>query len=171
MEDDMAQSLNSFIDAIADDITLNPSAASVRLRCAGDLVGTCEVDVRIGERVFKVDEPKTVGGTGIAPNPVEYALGSLGACQAITYRYWSEKLGIRFDRLRVEVRGDMDIRGMFGLEEGVHAGLDKVEVQVHLSGPDTLERYEALRRAVDEHCAVLETFVKPVPVRTSLTVT
>lgn len=167
----MAQSLNSVIDAIADDITLNPSAASVRLRCAGDLVGTCEVDVRIGERVVKVDESKSVGGTGAAPNPVEYALGSLGACQAITYRYWSEMLGIRFDRLRVEVRGELDIRGMFGLEEGVRAGLDKVDVQVHLSGPETPERYEALRRAVDEHCAVLETLVNPVSVSTRLNVT
>lgn len=167
----MGMPLNSVIDAIADDITLNPSAADVRLQASGDLVGLCEVDVRLGERVVKMDEPKYAGGTGLAPNPVEYALGSLGACQAITYRYWSEKLGIRFDRLRVEVRADMDIRGMFGLQEGVPAGFGNVAVRVHLSGPDTLERYTALRRAVDEHCAILDVFARPLPVTTSLIVT
>lgn len=162
--------LNSVIDAIADDITLNPSAATVRLRAQGDLVGVCEVDVRLGERSVRVDEPRSAGGTGAAPNPIEYALASLGACQAITYRYWSARLGIPFDRLRVEVQGDLDIRGMFGLEEGVRAGLGKVDVQVKLSGPEPASRYEELRRAVDEHCAILETFANPVAVNTRLTV-
>lgn len=167
----MRMPLNSVIDAIADDITLNPSAADVRLRADSDLVGICEVDVRLGDRVVKVDEPRNAGGTDAAPNPVEYALASLGACQAITYRYWSEKLGIRFERLRVEVHAAMDIRGMFGLQDGVPVGFGNVDVRVHLSGPDPLERYQALRRAVDEHCAVLDVFARPLPVTTSLIVT
>ena len=35
----------------------------------------------------------------VAANPVQYALASLGSCQAITYQFWAEQLGIGFDTL------------------------------------------------------------------------
>jgi uncharacterized OsmC-like protein len=160
--------IKGVIDATADAITLDPKAGAVRLQVDSNLVGLCEVDVRIGNRVVKVDQPAALGGTDIAPTPVEYALGSLGSCQAITYRFWSEKLGIRIDNLRVEVCGDLDMRGVFGLQGGVRAGFGNVDVKVHVSGPEKPERYEELRRAVDRHCPVLDIFANAVPVQTAL---
>jgi putative redox protein len=163
-----SSAIKNVIEATADAVTLNPAAAVARFAADSDLVGACEVDVRIGDKTVKVDEPESLGGSGCAPNPVEYALGSLGSCQAITYRFWSEKLGIRIDKLRVEVQGDLDVRGVFGIQNGVRPGFGKVDVKVHLSGPETPERYEELRRAVNEHCPVLDIFANPVPVRTHL---
>jgi hypothetical protein len=60
----------------------------------GTLTGITEVDVRTGSHTFTVDEPPALGGGGTAPKPVEYALASLGSCQAITYRFWAEHLGV-----------------------------------------------------------------------------
>ena len=81
--------------AVADD------AANARAVFAaqGTLVGVTEVDVRTGAHTFKVDEPPALGGADVAANPVQYALASLGSCQAITYRFWAEQLGIAFDSL------------------------------------------------------------------------
>lgn len=166
----MSTELKSLLDSTADAVTLNPRAAGVRFAADCELVGVCEVAVRIGDRVVTVDEPESLGGNGAAPNPVEFALASLGSCQAITYRFWSEKLGVRLDELRIDVRGDLDVRGVFGLQDGVRAGFGKVDVQVHLSGPDAPERYEELQRAVDEHCPVLDIFSNSIPVTTSVTV-
>ena len=79
--------------AVADD----PAAAQVLFSADGTLTGVTEVDMRTGTHTFTVDEPAKLGGGGTAPNPVQYALASLGSCQAITYRFWAEHLGISLD--------------------------------------------------------------------------
>lgn len=95
-------------------VTDDPAAGQALFSAHGTLAGVTEVDVRTPTHAFTVDEPPALGGEGSAPNPVEYALASLGSCQAITYRFWAEHLGISFDKLTVTVEGDLDIRSFFG---------------------------------------------------------
>lgn len=162
--------LKTILDTTAAAITGNPGLANATFTANSELVGVTKVDVRIGDHVVTIDEPEALGGTNLAPNPVEFALASLGACQAITYRFWSEKLGIRIDDLRVDVRGGLDVHGVFGLKDGVRAGFGEVTIQVQINGPEAAARYEELRRAVDEHCPVLDIFANPVPVTTAMAV-
>jgi uncharacterized OsmC-like protein len=130
----------------------------------GTLVGITEVDIRTGTHTFKVDEPPALGGADAAANPVQYALASLGSCQAITYRFWAEQLGIPFDSLTVRLEGDLDIRGFFGFDDTVRPGFTAIRVDVRVSGPETAERYAELAAAVDAHCPVLDLFANSVPV-------
>ena len=106
----------------------------------GTLVGITEVDIRAGTHTFKVDEPPALGGADAAANPVQYALASLGSCQAITYRFWAEQLGIPFDSLTVRLEGDLDIRGFFGFDDTVRPGFTAIRVDVQVSGPASAER-------------------------------
>jgi putative redox protein len=146
--------------AVADD----PANAQALFSAQGTLVGVTEVDVRAGAHTFKVDEPPALGGADVAANPVQYALASLGSCQAITYRFWAAQLGISFDKLTVRVEGDLDIRGFFGFDSTVRPGFIAVRVEVSVTGPESEERYAELAAAVDEHCPVLDLFKNPVPV-------
>lgn len=146
--------------AVAED----QDAGRAAFATASDLTGVVEVEVTIGDHTVRVDEPEGLGGGGTAPNPVEYALASLGSCQAITYRVWAEKLGIRIDRVRVRVDGDLDIRGFFGFDQKVRPGFEGVRVEVDVDGPEEAGVYEELFRAVNEHCPVLDIFRNPVPV-------
>jgi uncharacterized OsmC-like protein len=130
----------------------------------GTLVGVTEVDIRTGTHTFKVDEPPALGGADAAANPVQYALASLGSCQAITYRFWAEQLGIPFDSLTVRLEGDLDIRGFFGFDDTVRPGFTAIRVDVRVSGPESAERYAELAAAVDAHCPVLDLFANSVPV-------
>ena len=151
-------------------VTDDPAAAQVLFSTHGTLTGVTEVAVRTAAHTFTVDEPRTLGGGGSAPNPVEYALASLGSCQAITYRFWAEHLGISFDRLTVTVEGDLDIRRFLGFDESMRPGFSAVRVQVGITGPETPERYQQLAAAVDEHCPVLDLFRNTVPVDRTITV-
>ena len=142
--------------------------AQVVLTAQGTLVGDTEVDIRTGAHSFTVDEPRSVGGGGVAPNPVQYALASLGSCQAITYRIWAAILGVELDSVSVRVEGDLDLRSCFGVDDGVRPGFSAVRVEVTETGPESEERYAELAAAVDEHCPVLDLFQNPVPVTCAL---
>jgi len=140
---------------------------TVPARCV--LVGPTAVEVRLGGRVIEVDEPHALGGQGTAPTPEQYALAALGACEAITFSYWSGRLGIPFEELRVEVRGEIDLRASLGLAGDARPGYDAVRLAVGVGGPAPAERYEELLRAVDEHASILDVFRHEVPVETSVT--
>lgn len=150
--------------AVADD----PANAQAVFAAQGTLVGVTEIDIRTGVHTFKVDEPPALGGANVAANPVQYALASLGSCQAITYRFWAEQLGIAFDSLSVRVEGDLDIRGFFGFDEAVRPGFSAIRVEVTVTGPESPGRYQELAAAVDAHCPVLDLFKNPVPVTRAL---
>jgi len=154
-------------EALAND----PAATRAAFTTDSDLVGLVQVDVTIGDHTVPVDEPSGLGGGGTAPNPVEYALASLGSCQAITYRVWADKLGIRLDRVRVRVDGDLDLQGFFGFDGSVRPGFHGVEVEVELEGPEDPAVYEELAEAVNDHCPVLDIFRNPVPVDSRVAVT
>lgn len=152
--------------AVAD----NPARAQVLFTAQGTLVGVTEVDIRTGVHTFKVDESRAVGGGNVAANPVQYALASLGACQAIGYRVWAAQLGISFDTLAVRVAGDLDIRGLYGFDDTLRPGFTAVRVEVTVAGPESAERYAELAAAVDERCPVLDMFKNPVPVTRTITI-
>jgi uncharacterized OsmC-like protein len=148
----------------------DPTQAQIRFRAHHDLTGPTEVTVRVGSgHRFTVDEPKTLGGGDTAPNPVEYALAALGSCQAITYRVWANKLGVKLDKVDVEIEGDIDLRGFLGVDDQVRPGFNAVRIRVHLTGPDSPSRYKELAEVVDAHCPVLDVFRNPVPVERELT--
>jgi uncharacterized OsmC-like protein len=164
-------SLSTFVadtrKAVADDLA-NAQAVSAAHETSA---GVIEVDVRAGSHTFTVDEPPALGGVDAAANPMRYALAALGSCQAITYRFWAEQLGIAFDSLTVRVEGDLDIRGFFGFDDTERPGFAGIQVEVTVTGPEAPGRYRELAAAVDEHCPVLDLFRNPVPVIRTLWLT
>jgi uncharacterized OsmC-like protein len=149
-------------------IEADPANAAALFKIDGELVGTTEVDIRAGGHQFKVDEPAVLAGGDVAANPVQLALAALGSCQAITYRFWAEHLGIQLDGLSVEVEGDLDLRGFFGVDDSVRPGFGAVRIVVSPRGPESDERYQELARAVDEHCPVFDLFANSVPIAREL---
>jgi uncharacterized OsmC-like protein len=162
-------SLVSLIDDTSKAIADDPANGQVEFTALGTLVGVTEVDIRTGAHTFTVDEPPALGGADAAANPVQYALASLGSCQAITYRFWAAHLGVELDSLSVRVEGDLDLRGFFGVDDSVRPGFTAVRLEVSVTGPESAERYAELAAAVDQHCPVLDLFQNPVPVTRAIT--
>ena len=126
--------------------------------------GRLTVTLRSGRHELLVDEPESLAGADAGASPVDYAVAALASCQAITYRFWADRLGIVLDDLEVSVEADLDLRGFFGLDDEVRPGFGAVRVEVTPIGPESAERYQELADAVDAHCPVLDLFANATPV-------
>src|SRR5262245_16696080 len=111
-------------------LTLQPAQAVATF--AADSRGEALLHRRVTIRDFSVDvdEPPLLGGTDRAPNPVEYALAALATCQEITYRLHAAALGVPLNEVRVELTGDLDLRGFFAVDQGVRPGFGEIRGKV-----------------------------------------
>src|SRR5262249_57869217 len=115
-------SFTDLVQATKTALSSDPQQAQARFEAHHDLVGPCEVTVKVGSgHKFTVDEPEALGGSNVAANPVEYALAALGSCQAITYRDWAAQLGGKLDRVAIYIDGAIDLRGFSGVVTEVRA--------------------------------------------------
>lgn len=122
------------------------------------------VKVVVGTREFelKFDEPPVIGGDNTAPNPVEYVLASLGACQAIMYRALSALKGVKLDSVNVNVKGHLDLNGFLGLDKNARPGFNLVEYETTLFSDEPKEKIEKLATQVEALCPVLDMITNPV---------
>jgi uncharacterized OsmC-like protein len=160
--------IRAAVETIRQRVGDEPARAIVHLRAEARLGEGTRVDLRAGAFEFGVDEPPSVGGTGTAPNPVQLALAALGSCQAITYRYWAEELGLRLDGVSITMEADFDTGAFFGFpgSTGIPSP-QAVRTEVTLEGPEA--SYDKLIAAVDEHCPVLDLFTRAIPVERTVT--
>ncbi|MES1169994.1 MAG: OsmC family protein, partial [Leifsonia sp.] len=130
--------------------------------------GSVATRITVGKHEFTVDEPTALAGDDAAASPVEYALAALISCQVVVYRLYAHALDIPFDEIEVTAEGDLDAARLFGADETVRAGFTAVRLAIALTGPETEDRYQQLRAAVDAHCPVLDLFANPTPVSTGV---
>jgi uncharacterized OsmC-like protein len=115
---------------------------------------------------LRLDEPPELGGGDAGPNPVEAVLAALGSCQAIVYRAYASVLGLRLDRVEVEARGHLDVRGFLG-DAAVAPGFQEVRFTTRVTSPEAPERIQELAALVARHCPVLDILSRPLPVHAS----
>lgn len=165
---DRADRLTAAGVAWGERIAADASAAQLSYVVHGQGQGSVATAVRAGRHEFVVDEPAALAGDDVAASPVEYALAALAGCQVVVYRLYAHALGIQVDDVDVRAEGDLDARRLFGIDESVRAGFGAVRLTITITGPESAERYDELRQAVDAHCPVLDLFANATPVTTTV---
>ena len=145
------------------------SSAELTYRVRGVGEGSVATRIRAGKHEFFVDEPAALAGDDLAASPVEFALGALISCQVVVYRLYAQALGIVVDEIAIDATGSLDARTLFGIDGGPRAGFTSVDLAITITGPETEERYNDLRVAVDAHCPVLDLFANATPVTATVT--
>jgi uncharacterized OsmC-like protein len=153
---------------LLDRFRAEPERARVNVAVATSLEGGIYCETTARGHVVAADEPRSLGGTDTAQSPIELLMSSLATCQAITYRLWAWQLGIALDRVEVEAVGEIDLRGLLGLDDAAPAGYDRIRLRIALSGPESPERYRELAEAADRHCPLIDSFERPVPIEREL---
>lgn len=159
------QQLNQAVSGVINHLTEQPEEAhatfSVRSKLEEGFLS------RIEARDFKLlsDEPENLGGSNLGPNPVEYVLGALAACQEIVIKAHAGQLGIKLTSVRVEAEGDIDLRGFFNISDESRAGFNKVRYHTVIETEDTdHQKLKKLKELSLNRCPVLDIIQNPVEV-------
>ncbi len=106
--------------------------------------GGKKVDIDVGGRVIRTDQPRESGGEDSAPAPFSLFLASIGTCAGIYVAGFCHKRDLPTDGIRIRQRNHLDP------QTGV---LARVELDIEVP-PSFPEKYrEALVRVADQ-CAV-----------------
>ncbi len=73
-----------------------------------------------------------VGGSDDLPNPGHLLCAALAACLDSTVRMIADRLGVRIERLEVEVNGDADVRGCLAMSRSVRPGFRQMQCRLSL---------------------------------------
>jgi len=136
-------SVTAALEANETAIAQDGARARVVFSTHGALDGPTHVTLTSRGHRIEVDEPEALAGADRNANPVEYALASLASCQAITYRFWAQRLGAALDGLEVAVRVAI------ASAEAPSALLDAADLVV-AGPPGMLELLVAIAAAVED---------------------
>lgn len=84
--------------------------------------------------VVEADHPAVLCGADNAPTPVEYLLTGLAACITAGIGNIASARQIELKSVRTSVEGDIDLRGLLGLDETVRNGFNAIRVKVAVEG-------------------------------------
>lgn len=149
----------------------NPNSSKVFFRAATKW----EEDVRCSAQVrdfppMVIDEPPVLGGQDAGQNPVELVLVALGTCQEIMYSAYASVMDIPIDTVKVNVKGNLDLKGMFGLDKSVPAGFTDITFETTIESSADDESLLKLVEAAESNCPVLDMLSRQVPVDGTVTI-
>lgn len=124
----------------------------------------------ISVRNFKVnvDEPEQLGGTNLAPNPVEYILCGLSGCIHILGFKVAQEIGMDLKDLKIKIIGELNPEKLFGMKTEERAGYQGIKVILE---PTTDSNEGLLKQWLDimaERSPVLDNLLNSTPVSISL---
>ena len=94
------------------------------------------------------DEPFELGGTNLYANPQETLMAAFNSCMMVGYVALASLEGITLDEVRIETKGDLDLRGFLNLDPKVKAGYDEIEYKVTIRGNGTPEQFQKIHEGV-----------------------
>jgi len=142
-----------------------------------DLVGTKQVvartgssyttEIKAGSHHLLADEPTSLGGNDLGPNPYDLLLASLGACKGITLRMYANrkkwdlqeiKVHLQYNKIHKEDCESCDDKTGF---------IDQIKVELEVIGNlDEQQRNRILE--ISERCPVHKTLMNDILIESKL---
>lgn len=130
---------------------------------------TC--DIQTSGHALVADFPEGAGGRNLGPTPSELLGGAIASCLVIGWALWAARLGVTLDALEITVETELDMRGLYGLGDGVPPGHSAVRCIASVRSPATPERLRELAATVERMSPLLDDLRRSVPFTTDLRLT
>jgi uncharacterized OsmC-like protein len=123
-----------------------------------------EDDSRTMAFEFTNGEPPVLLGRNEGANPVEFLLHALAGCVTTTFVLHATARGIAIRGLSTRLEGDLDLRGLLGLDDSVSPGYEQIRIKMNVQADCSDEELDDLLAYTRQHSPVCNTVCRPVPV-------
>jgi len=113
---------------------------------------------------FTNGEPPVLLGHNEGANPVEFLLHALAGCVTTTFVLHAMARGIVIEELSSELEGELDLRGLLGLDDGVSPGYEAIRIRLRVKADCPESALDDLLAYAQQHSPVCNTVCRPVPV-------
>ncbi|MDA3930172.1 MAG: OsmC family protein [Prolixibacteraceae bacterium] len=116
-------------------------------------------------RQFKlvIDEPPALGGDDLGANPVEYLLASYAGCVNVVAHLTARELGIELEKLKIEIKGNINPARLFGKSDNERAGFKNIDVAFSPTTNASTEQIENWISAIKNRCPINDNLANPTP--------
>lgn len=142
--------------------------ADLKFRIKAQRASDAKTIVKARNFEIIVDEPQSLGGTDLAPNPVEYVLAALAGCLNVTGCLIAKEMGFEIKDLQIDICGDLNPAKLFGQSDDDRAGYKGLEVRMTpVCNADEATLNEWMRR-VESRCPVSDNLMNATPLKITL---
>ncbi|MGC5616173.1 OsmC family protein [Georgenia sp. Z1491] len=149
--------MTTTIDAQAPTIPTIPASHESVPAARGIWRGNVHTDLTSRHFEYATGEPEAIGGTDLAPSPMDLFVGGTAGCLAVVVEVVAGELGIAFESLEIDVDGHLGTRGFLGTAD-VPPNIQVLDVTVRLTTSATEAQVEELKDASSRRCPALGLF-------------
>lgn len=124
-------------------------------------------EIRVGNHRLKADEPIAAGGTDTGVSPYDMILAALGACTSMTIGMYTRRKAWPLESITVRLRHSKIYAADCADCETKQGMLDRIERDIHLTGPLTSEQHARLLEIANK-CPVHRTLTSEIHIETRL---
>lgn len=118
-----------------------------------------KTEVNFDNHILIADEPESLGGQNLGPNPADLLLSSVGSCKAITMRMYADQKGWPLDNIEIHLELEVD--------KSITPQVSNIRVDIKLIGDLDLAQKERILK-VGEKCPVHKILTNQVNIETNM---
>jgi uncharacterized OsmC-like protein len=121
-------------------------------------------EIVVGKHSLVADEPASAGGGDTGPDPYDYLLTALGACTSMTVGLYARRKQMPLENITVSLRHSHIYAKDCEECETKEGMLDRIEVEVDLTGPLSTEQHAKLMEIAGK-CPVHRSLTSEINIR------
>jgi uncharacterized OsmC-like protein len=166
-----------FLKGARDALTAEPEGAKFQWRVSNSWVrgthssstaqgffGLGEEQSHSSEHRFEGDHPELFASEDKGATPVEIVLAGLASCLTAGVAAVAQYRDIQLHSVTATLQGDMDVRGILGIDTDVRNGFTGIKVTYHIEADATPDEIEALVAQSQKRSAVFDIITNPTNV-------
>ncbi len=119
-----------------------------------------------GKLALEMDNPKAMGGDGLAPGPLQYCLFGMASCFAGTFMMVAAQQDVEIRRLKIRVENTVDMTRPLGITRNPLT--DGVRILLSVSSPSPEAVLRKIEEQSREQCPAVWCLTNPIPLSIAL---